>query len=87
LPVEQLSEDGRKMMETVTAAAGEMQDLVDRLDGNPLLNEKAVGGIVRDFQSTAANFRVLSENLRNTPSLILWGKPPKRTVVEPRTRQ
>jgi hypothetical protein len=87
LPVEQLSEDGRKMMETVTAAAGEMQGLVDRLDENPLLNEKAVGGIVRDFQSTAANFRVLSENLRNTPSLILWGKPPKRTVVEPRTRQ
>jgi paraquat-inducible protein B len=87
LPVEQLGEDGRQMMETVTAAAGEMQGLVDRLERNPLLNEKAVGGIVRDFQSTAANFRLLSESLRDTPSLILWGKPPKRTVIEPRSRQ
>ncbi len=87
LPVEQLGEDGRQMMETVTAAAGEMQGLVNRLEGNPLLNEKAVGGIVRDFQSTAANFRMLSESLRDTPSLILWGKPPRRTVIEPRSRQ
>ena len=87
LPVEQLSEDGREMMATVSAAAGEMQVLVDRLERNPLLNEKAVGGIIRDFQSTAANFRVLSENLRETPSLILWGKPPKRTIIEPRDRQ
>ncbi|MEX1110662.1 MAG: MlaD family protein [Chthoniobacterales bacterium] len=87
LPVEKLGEDGRQMMETVTAAAGEMQGLVDRLEGNPLLNEKAVGGIVRDFQSTAANFRILSESLRDTPSLILWGKPPKRTVIEPRSRR
>lgn len=87
LPVEQLSKDGRDMMATVSAAAGEMQGLVDRLERNPLLNEKAVGGIIRDFQSTAANFRVLSENLRETPSLILWGKPPKRTVVEPPSRR
>ena len=87
LPVEQLSKDGREMMATVSAAAGEMQDLVDRLEKNPLLNEKAVGGIIRDFQSTAANFRVLSENLRETPSLILWGKPPKRTIVEPPSRR
>jgi phage shock protein A len=87
LPVEQLGEDGRTMMKTVTAAAGEMQGLVDRLEDSPLLNEKAVGSIVRDFQSSAANFRILSENLRDTPSLMLWGKPPKRTVIEPRSRQ
>jgi ABC-type transporter Mla subunit MlaD len=87
LPVDQLSEDGRKMMETVSAAAGEMQSLVDRLEDSPLLNEKSVGGIIWNFQSTAENFRLLSENLRDTPSLILWGKPPKRTVVEPRSRQ
>jgi hypothetical protein len=87
LPVEQLGEDGRTMMKTVTAAAGEMQGLVDRLEDSPLLNEKAVGSIVRDFQSSAANFRILSENLRDTPSLMLWGKPPRRTVIEPRSRQ
>ena len=87
LPVDQLTEDGRKMMTTVTAAAGEMQGLVDRLEDSPLLNERAVGGIIDDFESTAENFRILSENLRDTPSLILWGKPPKRTVVEPRGRQ
>ena len=87
LPVDQLTEDGRKMMTTVTAAAGEMQGLVDRLEDSPLLNERAVGGIIDDFESTAENFRILSENLRDTPSLILWGKPPKRTVVEPRSKQ
>lgn len=87
LPVEELSEDGRKMMETVSAAAGEMQGLVDRLEDSPLLNEKAVAGIITNFQSTSENFRVLSENLRESPSLILWGKPPKRAVFEPRTKQ
>ena len=87
LPVDQLTEDGRKMMTTVTAAAGEMQGLVDRLEDSPLLNERAVGGIIDDFESTAENFRILSENLRDTPSLILWGKPPKRTGVEPRSKQ
>ncbi len=60
---------------------------IDRLEDSPLLNEKSVGGIIWNFQSTAENFRLLSENLRDTPSLILWGKPPKRTVVEPRSRQ
>ena len=87
LPVDQLTEDGRKMMTTVTAAAGEMLGLVDWLEDSPLLNERAVGGIIDDFESTAENFRILSENLRDTPSLILWGKPPKRTVVEPRSKQ
>jgi paraquat-inducible protein B len=87
LPVDQLTEDGRKMMTTVTGAAEEMQELVDRLEDSPLLNERAVGGIIEDFESTAENFRILSENLRDTPSLILWGKPPKRTVVEPRSKQ
>jgi paraquat-inducible protein B len=87
LPVDQLTEDGRKMMTTVTAAASEMQGLVDRLEESPLLNERAVGGILNDFESTAENFRMLSESLRDTPSLILWGKPPKRAVVEPRSRQ
>ena len=86
LPVDQLTEDGRKMMTTVTAAAGEMQGLVDRLEDSPLLNERAVGGIIDDFESTAENFRILSENLRDAPSLILWGKPPKRTVIEPRKK-
>ncbi|MEY3480409.1 MAG: hypothetical protein RIQ71_1184, partial [Verrucomicrobiota bacterium] len=38
LPVEQLGVEGRKMMQTVTGAAEEMQDLVDRLESNPLLD-------------------------------------------------
>ena len=64
VPVEKLSADGMKMMQSLTTVAGEMQRLVDALQTNPLLNTDAVGAIVGDFQATAENFRVLSENLR-----------------------
>jgi ABC-type transporter Mla subunit MlaD len=86
LPVEQLSEDGTKMMKSLTAAAGEMQTLVDALQTNPALNADAMGAIVGDFQATAENFRVLSENLREYPSQLLFGEPPKRSRFDPAGR-
>ncbi|MFM8885216.1 MAG: hypothetical protein ACKOKC_02215, partial [Chthoniobacterales bacterium] len=73
----------KKMMQTVTGAAEEMQGLVDRLESNPLLNRKAMGNIIDDFQASADNFRQLSESLRDTPSLLLWGKPPKPVIQQP----
>lgn len=87
LPVEKLSADGQKMMQTMTGAAEEMQGLVDRLESNPLLNRKAMGNIIDDFQATAENFRQLSESLRDTPSLLLWGKPARTVVPQPRPKQ
>ena len=83
VPVEKLSADGMKMMQSLTTVAGEMQRLVDALQTNPLLNADAVGSIVGDFQATAENFRVLSENLREYPSQILFGEPPKRSRFDP----
>ena len=53
VPVEKLSADGMKMMQSLTTVAGEMQSLVDALQTNPLLNTDAVGAIVGDFQATA----------------------------------
>ena len=46
VPVEKLSADGMKMMQSLTTVAGEMQRLVDALQTNPLLNADAVGSIV-----------------------------------------
>jgi ABC-type transporter Mla subunit MlaD len=86
LPVEQLSADGRKMMQSLTTVAGEMQTLVDALQTSPLLNADAVGAMVGDFQATAENFRVLSENLREYPSQLLFGEPPKRSRFDPAGR-
>ena len=83
VPVEKLSADGMKMMQSLTTVAGEMQRLVDALQTNPLLNADAVGSIVGDFQATAENFRVLSENLREYPSQMLFGEPPKRSRFDP----
>jgi ABC-type transporter Mla subunit MlaD len=83
VPVEKLSADGMKMMQSLTTVAGEMQSLVDALQTNPLLNTDAVGAIVGDFQATAENFRVLSENLREYPSQMLFGEPPKRSRFDP----
>ncbi len=83
VPVEKLSADGMKMMQSLTTVAGEMQRLVDALQTNPLLNTDAVGAIVGDFQATAENFRVLSENLREYPSQMLLGEPPKRSRFDP----
>ena len=83
VPVEKLSADGMKMMQSLTKVAGEMQSLVDALQTNPLLNTDSVGAIVGDFQATAENFRVLSENLREYPSQMLFGEPPKRSPFDP----
>lgn len=80
LPVAELSAEGQKMMKTVMGAAEEMQDLVDRLERNPLLDRRAMGSIVSDFKATADNFRQLSESLRDKPSLLLWGQPPKPVI-------
>ena len=86
LPVEQLSADGLKMMQSLTTAAGEMQTLVDTMQTNPLLNADSMGTIIGDFQATAENFRVLSENLREHPSQLLFGEPPKRSRFYPAGR-
>jgi len=82
LPVEQLGQDGTKMMHAFTAAAFEMQTLVDKLETSPLLNADSVGGIISDFQASAENFRVLSENLREYPSQLILGEPPKRSPFD-----
>lgn len=87
LPVEQLSTDGMKMMQSLTTAAGDMQTLVDTMQTNPLLNSDAMGSIIGDFQATAENFRVLSENLREYPSQLLFGEPPKRSPFDPAGRK
>ena len=83
VPVEKLSADGMKMMQSLTTVAGEMQSLVDALQTNPLLNTDAVGAIVGDFQATAENFRVLSENLREYPAQMFFGEPPRRSRFDP----
>lgn len=86
IPVQELSADGRKMLESLTTTARQMQTLVDALQTNPLMNPDAVGAIVTDFQATAENFRVLSENLRQYPSQLLLGEPPKRSPFDPSGR-
>ncbi len=83
IPVEELSADGKKMMESISVASREMQTLVDTMQTNPLLNTDAMGNIVSDLQATAENFRVLSENLREHPSQLLFGQPPKRSPFDP----
>lgn len=83
VPVEELSEDGRKMMASLNSAAAEAKTLADTMQTSPLLNADAVGAIVGDFKATAENFRVLSENLREYPSQLLLGKPPKRSAFDP----
>jgi paraquat-inducible protein B len=77
IPVEQLSEDGQRMMKTLSSAASDAESLVDRLQASPLLNRAAAASIMGDVETTARNMRVLSENLRNQPSLLFFGRPPK----------
>lgn len=86
VPVQELSDDGRRMMESLTKTAAEMQSLVEVLQTSPLLNADAVGAVVNDFRATAENFRVLSENLREYPSQLLLGDPPKRSPFDPSGR-
>lgn len=86
VPVEALSADGKKMLESLSTTSRQMQTLVDALQASPLLNADAVGAIIGDFQATAQNFRVLSENLRQYPSQLLLGEPPKRSTFDPTGR-
>lgn len=83
IPVEDLSADGKRMMDSITVASRELQTLVDTMQTNPALNADAMNNIVSDLQATAKNFRVLSENLREYPSQLLFGQPPKRSPFDP----
>jgi hypothetical protein len=60
-----------------------MKVLMDSLQTSPLLDADAVGAIVGDVRATAENFRVMSENLREYPSQLLLGAPPKRSKFDP----
>lgn len=83
LPVEQLSSDGRKTMESLSAASREMGTLVRTVQSSPLLDADAMNSVVADMQAAAANFRALSENLRQYPSQLFFSAPPKRSPFDP----
>lgn len=83
VPVQELSADARRMMDSLATVSSEVKTLVDTLQTNPLLNTDAIATMVNDFQATAENFRVLSENLREYPSQLLLGEPPKRSPFDP----
>lgn len=87
VPVEQLAKDGEKMMANLTKVAADLDKVAAALKSSPLLNADAVGSIVNDFQATAQNFRVLSENVREYPSQFLLGEPPKRSPFDPAARK
>ncbi|MBU3665420.1 MAG: MCE family protein [Chthoniobacterales bacterium] len=87
LPVEQLTKEGQQMMGSLTKLAGDMDRVAAALQTSPLLNADAVGSIISDFQATAENFRVLSENIREYPSQLLLGEPPKRSPFDPAGRK
>ena len=83
LPVKELGDDGTKAMQSLAAASGELKDLADAAQTSPLLNADAVGAIVSDVKAAAENLRVLTENLREYPSQLLLGEPPKRSPFDP----
>ena len=83
LPVEELGADGKKAMESLAAASDEIKTLADTAQSNPLLNADSVGAIVGDVRAAAENLRVLTENLREYPSQLLLGEPPKRSPFDP----
>jgi len=83
LPVEELGADGKKAMQSLAAASDEIKTLADTAQSNPLLNADAVATIVSDVQAAADNLRVLTENLREYPSQLLLGEPPKRSPFDP----
>jgi ABC-type transporter Mla subunit MlaD len=83
LPVEELGADGKKAMASLAAASDEIKTLADTAQSNPLLNADSVGAIVGDVRAAAENLRVLTENLREYPSQLLLGEPPKRSPFDP----
>lgn len=90
LQAAELSSNGHKALEAITKAAhdaGQMTEraevLVDKIQTNPLLNPDEIGAIVGDFRAAAANVRTLTENLREYPSQLFLGEPPKRSPFDP----
>lgn len=90
LRVAELSTDGRKALESLQSAAKDAermttqaQALVDKIQTSPLLNPDEIGAIIGDFRAAAANVRTMAENLREYPSQLLLGEPPKRSPFDP----
>jgi len=85
-PVDELGEDGRKVLQSLSGVSGEMQSLVRRIESSPLLERKAAVKIIGDLQATASNLRDLSESLRDNPGQLIFGRPkrPAQTPAKPR---
>ncbi len=82
-----LSEDARRMIEGIEKSNAQLQTVLKNLE--PVARSgPQIRALVENLATASANFVQFSAEIKNRPSLMLWGSPPKaKPTPTPRRRR
>jgi len=69
-----------RLPQTVAA----LEQTMRRIDGVTADADRDIGPLLRELRLTAENLRIITENMRQFPSQVLFGAPPPRDPAPPR---
>jgi paraquat-inducible protein B len=82
-----LSEDARRMIEDIEKSNAQLQTVLKNLEPAARSGPQ-IRALVENLATASANFAQFSAEVKNRPSLLLWGSPPKaKPTPTPRRRR
>lgn len=72
-----LSDDARALMAGLQKSNDELQKVLKNVEPATRFNPEEVKAIVRNLADTTANLEAFSSSVKQRPSSLLWGSPPK----------
>lgn len=84
--VGELSTDARAMIAGLEKSNADIQKILKNLEPATRLNPAEIKAILSNLQETTANLESFSASVKQRPSVLLWGGPPKpKATPEPRS--
>jgi ABC-type transporter Mla subunit MlaD len=87
--IPELSADATKFLGQLEESNRQLRQILVNIEPATKLNASQIQQIIANLASTSANLEQLSSSVRQRPSLLLWGSPPKPPVQnfrEPKKR-
>ena len=87
--IPELSADATKFLGQLEESNRQLRQILVNIEPATKLNATQIQQIIANLASTSANLEQLSSSVRQRPSLLLWGSPPKppaQTSREPKKR-
>jgi ABC-type transporter Mla subunit MlaD len=82
----EVSQDLRKLIAGVDRSNADLQKMLRNLEPSTRLNAAEVRAILKNLAETTANLESFSASVRQRPSVLLWGSPPRPRATPKPTR-